>query len=105
MYCCTATDGVSRPGDTAIIVTRTAYTGRPGANYRVYNRNTIYNANGTVKNRLRYPTLRKHLDPTGLSYNEAQSARDVFVIRYAELYLIAAEAQLKLGEQILQPIL
>lgn len=33
----------------------------------------------------------------GQKFNEAQSARDVFVIRLAEMYLIAAEAQMKLG--------
>lgn len=96
-FACTGTGGVSIPGDTAVIVTRTAYAGRPGANYRIYNRNVIYNANGTVNDRLRYPTLTKHLDPTRASFNEAQSARDAFVIRFAELYLIAAEAQLNLG--------
>ena len=37
------------------------------------------------------------MDPTRASLNEAQSARDVFVIRLAEVYLIAAEAQMKLG--------
>ena len=45
-----------------------------------------------------YPTLVKHLDPTRLTYNEAQSARDVFVIRFAELYLIAAEAKMNLED-------
>lgn len=93
---------VSRPGDTAVIATRTTYAGTPGGNpggpYVVYNRNTIYEAaTGKVLNRLVYPSLRKHMDSTRASYNEAQSARDVFVIRYAELFLIAAEAQLGLG--------
>ncbi|HET7898848.1 MAG TPA: RagB/SusD family nutrient uptake outer membrane protein, partial [Flavisolibacter sp.] len=92
------TGGVPIPGDTAVIATRTAYTGRPGANYRVFNRNNIYNANGTVNDRLRYPTLTKFLDPTRATFNEAQSAKDAFVIRFAELYLIAAEAQFKLGQ-------
>ena len=96
-FSATATGGVTRPGDTAVIVTRTDFTARAGANYRVYNRNAIYNANGTVNDRLRYPTLTKHLDPTRATFNEAQSGRDAFVIRFAELYLIAAEAQLKLG--------
>jgi hypothetical protein len=57
----------------------------------------VYNANGTVKDNLHYVTLYKFLDPTRASINEAQSARDVFVIRFAELYLIAAEAQFKMG--------
>ncbi|UFH57128.1 RagB/SusD family nutrient uptake outer membrane protein [Spirosoma sp. KNUC1025] len=41
--------------------------------------------------------MSKFMDPTRASLNEAQSARDVFVIRLAEVYLIAAEAQMKLG--------
>ncbi len=96
-FSCTATGGVSRPGDTALFATRTNYAGVAGANYRVYNRGTTYNTNGTVKDKLHYPTLTKHLDPTRANFNEAQSAKDVFVIRFAELYLIAAEAQFKLG--------
>ena len=95
---CTVTGGVSIPGDTAVIATRSDYTGTPGGNYVVYNRNDIYDpTTGKVKNTLVYPTLTKFLDPTRASFNEAQSARDAFVIRFAELYLIAAEAQYKLG--------
>ena len=95
---CTGTGGVSIPGDTAVIATRSNYTGTPGGNYVVYNRNDIYDsATGKVKNTLVYPTLTKFLDPTRASFNEAQSSRDAFVIRFAELYLIAAEAQFKLG--------
>ena len=98
---CTATGGVSNPGDTAIIATRTSYAGIPGkTSVVVYNRDAIYNANGSVKNMLVYPTLSKHLDPTRASYNEAQSARDVFVIRFAELYLIAAEAAMKSNDKV-----
>lgn len=89
------TGGVSIPGDTAVIVTRTAYAGS-GGNYVVYNRNTIYNTDGSVNDKLHYPTLKKHLDPTRATYNEAQSSRDVFVIRFAELYLIVAEAEMNL---------
>ncbi|MGA9650539.1 RagB/SusD family nutrient uptake outer membrane protein [Pedobacter sp.] len=95
---CTTTGGVSIPGDTAVIVTRTNFVKRPSATYRVYNINDIYNANGTVKDRLHYPTLTKFLDPTRGNFNEAQSAKDAFVIRFAELYLIASEAKMKLGE-------
>lgn len=97
-YACTKTGGVPIPGDTAVIVTRTAFTKSTIGNYRVYNRNDIYNANGTVKDRLHYPTLTKFLDPTRGNYNEAQSSRDAFVIRFPELYLIAAEAKMKLGD-------
>lgn len=83
-------------GDTAIVATRRAVSAN-GQNYNLYDRNAIYNANGTVKDQLRYPTLSKFMDPTRPSFNEAQSARDVFVIRFAELYLNAAEAQMEIG--------
>ncbi len=94
------TGGTSIPGDTAVVVTRTSFT-KPAnstGDYQVFNRNIIYNPDGTVKSRLQYPTLKKHLDPTRATFNEAQSARDAFVIRLAEVYLIAAEAKMNLGD-------
>lgn len=84
-----------RLGDTAIYTTKNVITG--SRIYKVFDRNVVYNANGTVKDNLHYVTLSKFIDPTRSSINEAQSARDAFVIRFAELYMIAAEAQLKLG--------
>jgi hypothetical protein len=82
-------------GDTAVYTTKRAMEG--SARYKLYDRNAVYNANGTIKDNLHYVSLSKFMDPTRTSINEAQSARDVFVIRFAELYMIAAEAQLKLG--------
>ncbi|WP_222539153.1 RagB/SusD family nutrient uptake outer membrane protein [Pedobacter polysacchareus] len=93
-------NGTSRPagmklGDTAIFATKKVFA-PTGKLYKIYDRNAVYNANGTVKDQLHYVTLNKFDDPTRSSINEAQSARDVFVIRLAELYLIAAEASLRL---------
>lgn len=85
-------------GDTAVYATR-RMVNNVGKAYKVYDRNYIYASDGKVKDQLRYPTLSKFLDPTRPSSNEAQSARDVFVIRFAELYLNAAEAQLHLGNR------
>ncbi len=45
-----------------------------------------------------YISLSKFKDSTRASVAEAQSARDVFVIRLAEMYLIAAEAKLNLND-------
>lgn len=95
---CTETGGESIPGDTAVIATRGYYYGPPDTNKVIFDRDDIYNADGTVKNSLNYPTLTKHLDPTRATYNEAQSSRDAFVIRFAELFLIKAEAKMKLGD-------
>jgi hypothetical protein len=94
-------NGTSRPagmalGDTAVFATRKVYA-PTGKLYKIYDRNAMYNADGTVKDQLHYVSLSKFDDPTRASANEAQSARDVFVIRFAELYLIAAEAEFNLG--------
>ncbi|MCX2483536.1 RagB/SusD family nutrient uptake outer membrane protein [Pedobacter sp. MR2016-24] len=83
-------------GDTAIFATKNVYA-PAGKLYKIYDRNAVYNANGTAKDQLHYVSLSKFLDPTRTSANEAQSARDVFVIRFAEMYMIAAEAELNLG--------
>jgi len=93
-------NSTSRPigmniGDTAVYTTKKTLSGT--TKYKLYDRNGVYNTNGTVKDNLHYVSLSKFMDPSRSSINEAQSARDVFVIRFAELYMIAAEAQLKLG--------
>lgn len=93
-------NGTTRPagmkvGDTAIFATKKVFA-PTGKLYKIYDRNAVYNADGKVKDQLHYVTLSKFDDPTRSSINEAQSARDVFVIRLAELYLIAAEASVQL---------
>ena len=70
---------------------------RAGKLYQVYDRNNIYNADGTVKDNRHYPALTKFMDPTRPTVQEQVSGRDAYVIRLAEMYLIAAEAELKLG--------
>jgi len=97
-------NSASRPagmniGDTAVYCTRKEIPDATEATkkYLTVDRSKIYLADGTVKDNLRYPSLSKFMDPTRASLNEAQSARDVFVIRLAEVYLIAAEAQMQLG--------
>lgn len=65
--------------------------------YTTYDISRVYKADGIPSQRKFYISLKKFLDPTRTSANEAQSARDVFVIRLAEMYLIAAEAELKRG--------
>jgi hypothetical protein len=65
--------------------------------YTTYDISRVYKADGTPSQRKFYVSLKKFLDPSRTSANEAQSVRDVFVIRLAEMYLIAAEAELKRG--------
>lgn len=66
--------------------------------YTTYDLSRVYAANGIPSQRKFYVSLKKFKDSTRTSVNEAQSARDVFVIRLAEMYLIAAEAELNIGK-------
>jgi hypothetical protein len=83
-------------GDTAVVCSKYIVSAT-GKNYRVYDRNTTYNADESGKDRTHYVSLQKFDDPTRASANEEESARDAFVIRLAEMYLIAAEAQFNLS--------
>ncbi|MCB2378322.1 RagB/SusD family nutrient uptake outer membrane protein [Hymenobacter sp. BT635] len=87
-------------GDTAILATKKVVSTavRNAKKYRIYDVNDIYNANGTGKNRLQYVCLRKFEDPTRPTIQEEQSSRDAYVIRLADVYLMAAEANFKLGK-------
>ena len=66
--------------------------------YTTYDVSKVYGANGVPIQRQFYVSLKKFKDSTRLSLAEAQSARDAFVIRLAEIYLIAAEAEMKIGK-------
>ncbi len=87
-------------GDTAAY---TAKTTIPAAvmnsrKYTTYDVSKTYASNGVPTQRKFYVSLSKFKDSTRTSIAEAQSARDVFVIRLAEMYLIAAEAKMKTGD-------
>ncbi|HEY0040822.1 MAG TPA: RagB/SusD family nutrient uptake outer membrane protein [Flavisolibacter sp.] len=87
-------------GDTAAYTAKTVI---PAAvmnskKYTTYDVSKTYNTNGIPIQRRFYPSLKKFKDSTRTSANEAQSARDAFVIRLAEMYLVAAEAEFKIGK-------
>jgi starch-binding outer membrane protein, SusD/RagB family len=86
-------------GDTAVYISKNEVPAqkRTDKKYRIYDISDVYQANGTPKNRFQYISLTKHDDPTRPNANEDQSSRDVFLIRLAEMYLIVAEAELKLN--------
>lgn len=87
-------------GDTAVVVTNKVVSAgqRAAKNYRIYDINDTYEQNGLIKDNQHFVQLSKFMDPTRSSINEQVSARDVFVIRLPEMYLIAAEAAMKLGK-------
>ncbi len=65
--------------------------------YLVFDRDDIYNPDGSPVRRDIYPALTKFVDPTRPSIQLQISSRDAFVIRLAEMYLIQAEAYLNMG--------
>lgn len=66
--------------------------------YTTYDVSKVYQAGGKPLQRRFYVSLKKFKDSTRASFNEAQSARDVFIMRLAEMYLVAAEAEMKIGK-------
>lgn len=86
-------------GDTAIYATKydVSEEFRNNAIYTIYDRSDIYESDGSIVQRTKYPSLKKFEDPTRPSISEMRSSRDAFVIRLAEMYLIAAEAEFNMG--------
>lgn len=86
--------------DTAVTTPKTTYTAAQIAagKYTVYDIPKVYGSNGVPVQRKFCVSLKKFKDSTRTSIAEAQSARDAFVIRLAEMYLIAAEAEVNTGK-------
>jgi hypothetical protein len=86
-----------RVGDTAMVVTKRVIPNKRLKSYVVYDRDDVYNANGTIKTGLNYVNLKKFWDTNRTAANIQAGSNDVVVMRLAEMYLIAAEAENKLG--------
>ena len=89
-------------GDTAIYAIHTKATDKQLARakdrYRLLDRDSIYNADGSVRNHKQFMQIKKFEDPTRATIAEDRSSRDAFLVRLAEMYFIAAEAGAKTGE-------
>jgi len=87
-------------GDTAAYTAKTTISAAimNSKKYTTYDISKTYGTNGVPIQRKYYVSLSKFKDSTRTSVPEAQSVRDVFVIRLAEMYLIAAEAKMKLND-------
>jgi hypothetical protein len=86
-------------GDTAILATKYDIPDAVDSTkkYLIIDRSKMYKSDGSFNGNAMYVPLKKFDDPTRPTFNEAQSARDVYIIRLAEMYLIAAEAEMNLG--------
>ncbi len=90
-------------GDTAFVVSKYAYTDAERAqhHYRIFDANDVYEKEtgksyGTRDYFISTYKFHDNTNPTGWEY---YSGRDFFVLRLAEMYLIAAEAEMMQGQK------
>ncbi len=87
-------------GDTALYVTKKSIENESGKPYIIVDRDSVYNTsgNGEIKLGRDYVPLTKFIDPiTRLEPSAIPGYLDIFIIRFPEIYFIAAEAELQLG--------
>lgn len=65
--------------------------------YVIVDRNDLYNTDGTIKSLTDFVALKKFIDITRTVPNSQPGFADIIVIRFAEMYLISAEAEFQLG--------
>jgi len=96
-------DGPLQVGDTAFVVSKYVYSDaeRTQHHYKVYDANDVFDpvthkSTGTRDYFISVYKFHDSTNPTGWEYF---SSRDWFVLRLAEMYLIAAEAEMNLGNK------
>lgn len=89
------------PGDTAIFFSKYSIPESEELkhNYITIDKDFVYNADGSIKNRVQNVTFKKFMDPSRTAVNYTGSSRHAVIIRLAEMYLIAAEAELNLNDK------
>ncbi|HLR50746.1 MAG TPA: RagB/SusD family nutrient uptake outer membrane protein [Candidatus Sphingobacterium stercoripullorum] len=84
-------------GDLALWYTKQEVSGdKRNTPYAIVDINDTYNGNNVTSNarfNTHFPTLKKHDDPDLPEANSQVGSKDVIVMRLAEMYLIAAEAE------------
>lgn len=97
----TDVDITLKVGDTAIVATKYEISDDIDRTrkYLIIDESKMYKADGTANGNAMFVALQKFDDPTRPTFNEAQSGRDAFILRLADIYLIAAEAELNLGNK------
>jgi hypothetical protein len=88
------------PGDTAIYVSKHVIPNKKSIKYLAFDRDTLF-LNDTIKSTIDiFPVLKKFFDPNRTSASAQPGYNDIIVIRLAEMYLIAAEAEFQLSDNI-----
>ncbi|QJD94642.1 RagB/SusD family nutrient uptake outer membrane protein [Mucilaginibacter robiniae] len=83
--------------DLALQITKNVVADKATKPWVLIDRNDLYNTNGTIKSLTDFVALKKFLDYTRTVPNSQPGYNDIMVIRLAEMYLIAAEAEFQLG--------
>jgi hypothetical protein len=85
--------------DTAMYVTKKSISNESVRPYLVFDRDTTYFASTTrqIYGPNNFVALKKFAYPARTATNAQPGYNDIFVIRLAEMYMIAAEAEFKLG--------
>jgi hypothetical protein len=88
------------PGkDTMLYITKKSVPGKALLPYVVIDRDSTYQSNGLLYGANDYVQLKKYMDPiTRATASSNPGYLDIFVIRLAEMYLIAAEAAFQQGD-------
>ncbi|SFE16923.1 Starch-binding associating with outer membrane [Chitinophaga sp. CF118] len=88
------------PGsDTMLYVTKKSIPDKALLPYIVIDRDSTYHANGSIYGANDFVQLKKFMDPiTRVNANSYPGYLDIFVIRLAEMYLIAAESAFQQGD-------
>ena len=90
-------------GDTCLVYTKKYVPNKATIQYAVFDMADMYNADGTLAHnsstKAFFPSLRKFRDPDRSAPNSQAGGKDVILIRLAEMYLIAAEADFHLGNE------
>jgi len=89
-------------GDTALFFTKKQVANKATINFGVVDRDDLYETEGcdsirTTELNVHHPVLKKYLDPDRSTTASDLSTKDVIIMRLAEMYLIAAEAEYRLG--------
>ncbi len=85
--------------DTALYITKKSIADEAARPYPVFDRDTIYltSGNGAIDHPNAWPSLIKFAYPNRTATNAQPGYNDIFLIRFAEMYMIAAEAEFRLG--------
>ncbi|MBN1187790.1 MAG: RagB/SusD family nutrient uptake outer membrane protein [Bacteroidales bacterium] len=86
-------------GDTALLITKRSISNEKQRPYLVIDRDSVYNQDGTIITGRDYISLVKLNDPITRELPETElSTMDVIILRFAEMYLISAEASMQLKD-------